>query len=873
MRRVTAVGGMLLIYGLATARGAGGLRSGVWTEDGGWIGGQAGGKWTYRDLEPAVGSDCTVEFDLRIDTASTCRKPTWESAGWVWAHYQYNANIGGYEAGLLLRRQGEEFYRVMFSTSYQEVLLWSTRGGFLHVAPWELETGRIYRISAAARGPHLTVTIDGRKAIDYWDRAALLTAGGAALGLHEGAALFRNVRVSALPAFDGTVPPHRPDFRFRDWNGARWAWDGAEPIFMVTGCYGRDAKLVPGYNAQLNMYWYWINYGGDAFYANKLKEFRVKEEGERLRFEVIATDKGKKTWLTGRTDVTLTYDAEQHRYVFDHVSDLIIPEGHTLGFTHPVEFTDPVIMRHVGSASTHGVQWDTPHPWSVYRHADGTLYKIPHNHCNWQPGYNEPGFRAAKGQCLAPKGGFWAIVGDPVANPVFIVQDSSAPDSEFHTELCGWGFDVHMQWYPVKQGGTLQPGAYSVTWRLTSVDGEQGDKWLGEAGFCAPGDLDAKLLVYTGGVGHTERFDKVVKHASPFYEYAWGDGSLQDTTVGHGDSLSLKLTGPRRAQTTTGASQYTEPVQTDTPYEVSAWVKTDRVRGEGPGMSFGGQVYVPGIIGTSDWQRIGFVCRPNPPLYIVPIRLFNSGSGTVWFDDFRIRAMAAGESPVPPVAGAPKPVAGPNAPSGRVLAWSTASDARDPGRTLLDLSGRGNHGRLEGTAAMVDEGGKRVVEVDGQAGYVTGGEFLFEPPQALSFWIKPGVLSNSTSYVATGGAWNRAWSLFLTGAPQATHMQFRPWGRRFVLAHRFPQDAWTHLAFVDDGETIRIYLNGAEAEAREELSGSGDWTVLSGPLVLGARLEYGNPSWGFTGCLADCGYWNQALDAAAVKALFDRGPR
>ncbi|MHB9024578.1 MAG: LamG-like jellyroll fold domain-containing protein [Armatimonadota bacterium] len=866
--------GALLFQWPAKAVGGASRTAGAWVEQDGWLGGQAGGEWTYRAINKTPASNHSVSFDLRIDTASACRTPAWESGGWVWANHGYNRNIGGYEAGVLLRKRGEQFYRVMFSTPYQEVLLWSPRGGFLQVMPWQFETGTVYRISTAVQGPHVTVTIDGKPVIDYWDRTAPLATGGAALGLHEGAAFFRDIRVTSLPALTGAIPPHKANFQFRDWNGAKWAWDGNEPIFLLTGCYGQEAKLVPGYRAQLNMYWYWINYGGDTFYANKLKDFTLKEEGDRLRFEIIATDKGEKTWLTGRTDVTLTYDAAKNRYVFDHISDLIIPDGHKLGFTHPVEFTDPVIMRHVASGSTQGAQWETPHPWSVYQHVSGALYKLPHNHMNWFPGYGEPAFRTAKGQYLAPKGGFWALVGDPVANPVFTVQNSSAPDSEFHTELCGWGYDVHMHWYPIKIGGTLGPGTYRVQWQLTSADGKQGDAWLAQAGFCPAGDMTKKLLVYTGGVGHQERFNKVVLHASPFGEYAWGDAALQDTRTGHGDSTSLKLVGPRSAATTTGASQYTEPVEANTLYEVSAWVKTKDARGEGPGMEFGGQVYVPRITGTTNWRKIGFVCKPNPPLYIVPIRLFNSGSGTVWFDDFRIRPLKKDEQPAPPIAAGPQPLVKPGAPPERALTWSTGSDARDAGRTVLDLSGHGNHGWLDGPAAMVDDNGKPVIEVDGKAGYVTGGHFFFPPPQTFAIWLKPGKQHGGYCFVVTGGDWRRIWTLCLVGTPGNGHLEFRPWGRHFVLPQVIPPDTWTHLAIVDDGKSFQFFLNGVAAEAKGKAGDHGNWAAMPGPLVLGSRLEYGKPSSsGYMGRLTGCGYWNTALDAAAIKALFDQGPQ
>jgi len=89
---------------------------------------------------------------------------------------------------------------------------------------------------------------------------------------------------------------------------------------------------------------------------------------------------------------------------------------------------------------------------------------------------------------------------------------------------------------PIKGGGTLSPGTYTVKWRLTSV-GRSRATWLQEATFSPPGDLDKTLLLYTAGIGEPEKFNKVVKWASPFGEYPWGDGKLQDTTVGTATDL------------------------------------------------------------------------------------------------------------------------------------------------------------------------------------------------------------------------------------------------------------------------------------------------------------------------------------------------
>jgi len=841
-----------------------------WQWNGNWVGGTGTGSWAYAETGSPDWADYQVELSLRIAEASARREPKWEGGrgAWTFASYRNNADLGGYEAALLLRKSGDDFYRVMFSVPYQEVLLWSSTGGILQVSPFSVNEGQELKIRARAQGAHLVVEVNGQAIIDYWDRAAPLMTGAVALGLRDGKAHFSNVMVSSLAA-GGPPPAHRPDFRFRDWKGGRWAWDAGEPLFLVAGdCNGYEVKLVRGYRPQLYIFWHWLNYGAETFYASKLKEIKVNEEGRRLRFEVISTDRGEKTWLTSRTEVTVTYDKAQNRYVYDHVSDLIIPEGHSLQVTHPLEFTDPAMHGAVGSASTYGPQWETPHPWSVYKHVSGRLYKQPHNHCGWYPGYGKPAWREAKSNYLHPQEGFWAMVGDPVANPVLYVLGSSVADARFYSELCGWAYDLHMRWIPCKRGERIGPGTYTVKWRMTSVDGEQGDRWLKQAGWCAPGDLEKKLLLYTGGVGHVERFDKVVKLASPFSEHAWGGAELQDTTIGHGDNSSLRLDGPRSAASFCGGSHYTEPFQKDTVYEISVWVRTKDVQGEGPGIIFSGKPYFPGITGTRDWQRIGFVTEPAPPLHSVYFELRHSGSGTVWFDDFLIRPLEEGEKAAPPIASAPKPIASPKETADRLLEWNAQGEVRDTGRTVLDLSGHGNHGRLEGSATWVDEAGSRVMEFDGESAYVEGGYLDFKGPKTLSVWVKPGKLQHDWNMIATGGPWNRAWWLFLYYRQSPYSIDFRPRGGRMFLPKAIPEGEWSHIAVTDDGKMLRIYVNGEKV--KEDEIGR-DWSVGSGPLRLGTRIDYGEPKSGFTGRIAGCTYWNRALGEAEMKRLFQAG--
>ncbi|MBU4286371.1 MAG: LamG domain-containing protein, partial [Verrucomicrobia bacterium] len=207
----------------------------------------------------------------------------------------------------------------------------------------------------------------------------------------------------------------------------------------------------------------------------------------------------------------------------------------------------------------------------------------------------------------------------------------------------------------------------------------------------------------------------------------------------------------------------------------------------------------------------------------------------------------------------------------KILAWDSGSYAKDDLRTLLDRAGHGGHGRIEGTVAVVDDDGHRVLEITGDSGYVmTDQTSLFTPPQSLAVWIKPGKLTNDWNMIATGGPWNRAWSLFLFYKQTPYNIDFRPWGRRVFTEGVVPQDKWSHLAVVDDSKTYTIYVNG-EPVKTDKSSGS-NWTPEgAGPLVLGTMLYYGKPKSGFCGRIGAVTMWNKALTAEEVKAETARG--
>src|SRR5581483_5670729 len=95
--------------------------------------------WSYTPVGAAPGPDYAVRFDLRIDQATLPDGPVAEEGSF--AIYNNDADLGGYEAGVALRRGAGRHYRVMFSAAWQEVLLWSSCGGILQVRPFPLAVG------------------------------------------------------------------------------------------------------------------------------------------------------------------------------------------------------------------------------------------------------------------------------------------------------------------------------------------------------------------------------------------------------------------------------------------------------------------------------------------------------------------------------------------------------------------------------------------------------------------------------------------------------------------------------------------------------------------------------------------------------------
>ncbi|MCS6911819.1 MAG: LamG-like jellyroll fold domain-containing protein [Myxococcales bacterium] len=856
----------------------------------GWGAGKGEGQWSYRPLGAHRASDMTVEVVVRIEEAAAHGHPVHQIDRFV--DYTNNEDLGGYEAGVSLRWGQEGQYRFMLSAFWGEVLLWSSRAGVLAVRPAPIEVGREHRVRASAEGPRLRLWLDDTLIIDAWDEG--LSVGGAALGRKDGRSWFGPATLVLGPQ---SVPlvlaqtPHQPSLSLRIWKGLPWGFDGDEPLFALGlppdlaqvsaaryGATAFDLKLRPHHAPQLFLPLFLQNFGSEPFVLGRLAGLRVTAEGERLGLVLELLPEEEGGGLRGRTALTVDYDAQTGSYRYEVRAELVVPEGKPLRTSHPINLTNPGFYNVVPSASPQGRTWPVTLTHAVYQHESGALYRLPLNHAGHYPGYGSGPWFASRAGYIRPDGGFYAYVGDPTSNPVFEILEPAAR-REFDSGPCGVGYDIHLRWVPGGMpGGVLAPGTYSVRWRLRSASGPEAQEWLARSSLATPRDLDATWLLYTGGVGHVERFDRVVLQASPFAEYPWGPGALQDKTVGRTDRTSLRLDGPRFGESAAGSGRFMEPIEPGVEYEVSAWVRTEHVQGEGPGIVFGGRAYYPGLRGTVPWRRIGFVVRPREPLDVVPFALHNSGSGRVWFDDFLIRPLPPGVPPSPGVERIERSLRDAAlAPRHDVLLlWTADSDAGDPARTVLDLSGHGHHATLEG-AEWTSDGGGRVLRFSGHGSHVLMRGHPgagFPEPASLSLWLRPGIQPEEWAVVASGAMRDQydLWRLLLVRASGSSfwlvvHVQNTQLmsARPVVAAGR-----WHHLLVSHDGTHLRGYLDGQlviEGAAPTPWLGRGEQAYFR----LGGGIIEGELHSPYVGLVGPVRVFPAALGAPEAAAQYAAG--
>lgn len=775
-------------------------------------GGLASGSWSFALAGEPSWTDYRADFRLTLVKPADRRDGLELTA---YAVYRALADLGGYEAAAVVRYQSpERHYRVAVSSLWKEVILWRPTGGVVQAASYPFETGKSYSLGVDCRGPQIVVRVDGKEVIHWWDTADAVVQGRVGIGRKEGESYFASARVKRLPPQTARPPAHRPQLREQTWHGLRWFFDGQEPLFVLTDANVLDhMKLMPGYRSAMYTFNYVTDWG--QFYPKKVTAFRLVESGPRLVIETTAVDPDKKNGITCAARLEVTYDADRGMYAYDHTcTTRLASAADAEKVASDWDHGDAVFLGSVGSAQTRDPHAARPlYQWTVFQAPDGRFYKVPLNHNG-----HYLGKVSSNGGPLKPDGGFLAAVGDPVLSPVIRVPGLAHEIRDITAGLCWWGYDVHTLFTPKKVAGRIAPGAYVSRVQYTGMRASEARRLLDQAGFYQPEDVRVRIPVYTAGIGHTEPFDKDVLLASPHPEHRLWAGFL-DRAVGRGDHSSLRLDGPTEAWTLTGPSYFMSPYGKKT--LVTAWVKTQDVQGEGPAIGFRrwdnneGVFHCTGLTGTHDWTQVRFVTSFPADSYGMTLYFRNSGSGIVWFDDFRIEKLDEKASLAAPPARS-YPIGPPN--PDVVLRW----DGRGDAGSVLDGSGYGHHGKFHGQVRWAEEGGRRALALDGKTGYIwplSSPYLTLGPPCTLLWEMKP-------EAEGTLLAWGFQFTYALVGGPDRFAVEYRPHGGSPVKSKPFLEaNAWQRLALVVQEGKILLYRNDEFVEELGVKTAPGNWSL------------------------------------------------
>jgi len=772
-------------------------------------GGPADGNWTRVLAGEPSWSDYRMDYRLKLVKAADRRDGLELGA---FGYFYALANLGGYEAALIVRYESPaRYYRVQLSSLWKEIVLWRPSGGVVQVQPYPFETGETYRLGVSCQGAHITVSVNGKELINWWDTAHPVLKGRVGLARKEGESYFASVKTEMLSAQTQSAPAHHPQFHEMAWHGYRYFFDGKEPVFVLTARNVLDhMKFLPGYRpimSTCNNIKDW-----NRFSPERITQSKVVESGKRLVLDTVAVDAKTKSNITVSTHLVVSYDSSSGMYAYEQQCTVDLPPEESERVAPKWDHGDPIFLGGVGSAQTQDPKaFRAFYRWSVFQGDDGKYYKVPLNH-----NYHYLGTSSTNGGPLNPDGGIWVVVGDPVVSPLIRIDGLPVGFTKVTSGHCWWAYDMHTMFYPKLVDGKVPPGRYVTKISYLGMRAARAEKLLAGAQFYKPLDLSVRIPVYTAGLGFTEPFDKEVLLASPHQEHRIWAGVI-DRTVGYDDKCSLRLDGPTEAWTTTGSSYYM------TGYGkrnvVSAWVRTKDVQGEGPTIGFRrwdnnyGEFYPTGITGTTDWTRVRFLTTGPINSWGVTLFFRNAGTGTVWIDNFRIEPLAEGTS-TDAAPGRRYPLNPPD--PDVVLRW----DGKGGPDGVLDGSGYGHHGKFYGQAHWAEENGRRVIDLGEKAGYVwplSSPTLTLAPPCTMVMEVKP---QGAGPLLYWG--WNFYYSI--VGGPPRLALAYHVHGGKPVRSKPFlTAGEWQTLVIVAADGQLKLYVDGHMVQALPAELRAGNW--------------------------------------------------
>lgn len=800
----------------------------------------------------------------------------------------------GSEAALYFRYQDRQnCYRVQLSAEYQELILWHGVGGYLQVVPCKLEPGKTYAVEVQAQGAHIQVSLNGKKAIDYWHECLPTLAGGIGLGAYNSTVAFQNVKVSELPAAP-PMPAHKAAFANRVWRTQPWIFDGNEPICLLeTGKTGFSpdygdgvmsfffVKLRPGYRP---FYQTFVSVRKNEaktalLNGDELTGVTYAGQGTNKLTFVWNGETSDKIMASHHTDV-LTYDAVRGTYRHSITADLTFNKDERI---FALEFSDPLTYnnKEPGRQVTH--PWlPAGHKWGVMRSEDGSITRHPISQSLNIDGQNS--------WMLQPGNGLWILYPDRAVCPVF---EHHTPDERTYVGVCHWGFDWHQYVHWGDKPRDIKAGTkFTISHVLTGYTPQESERYFLQSKLALKNDQPETSSDKPMGVfkvpsmfafavcdpsGTT--FDQLYSTREPYVGWQFYGDYAMDREIGRTDTYSMRLDGPAKV----AGMMYHHMLEPAKRYQCTLWLKTKDVKSPvivklyypwNPKIPV--DTYETGLYGTNDWQELSFTstipCITAETYDSSEISVEVKGAGTVWVDDFSLLPVPDGQQGVEkrPV-GKPAPVI---TPSADYLMYLPCNEGA--GVVLNDASDHGNGAKLYKVQWATDNG-RPVLQFGDKfsAAFVLGLSPELLPakdgyPRDLTVdaWIKP-VAGKGGDVI--GYFYSPRVYLTQSSADKVTlNMGYLYGGKWDTLTSApFPAGAWTHVAGTFSGGKARIYVNGKVAQEKALADGKLTFTHYSPAVSIGTYTWFGAAS--FNGLMAEMRWWNRAATDKEIADTAAKG--
>lgn len=611
------------------------------------------GGWNAFVSGRAVGRDAMVSAVMVIEERA--KQFGYFGASWsVWP----DARVAdqGFDAGLLLclSEDGSRGYRVQFSVQYGTVaLVRIPDGGYVRSVPCRVQVGVPMRVGLAVSNGIVRVMADGVEMIRYVDSLApALEEGMAGVCASSSARVtFSDVTLGTSPVAGSRDGGDERGLKLgvRRWVGDRdWVFDGDEPILLLPtekASSVMNVKLKRGFKPLLtwNSHWDTQNQGAYREATLSTENVRWQGGGESLTVE------WKGRHVDGRfgteTRMQIGFDWGRGTYTYDIESGLEVFSGDAFDFRYGFDFE-------------HHTPLD-PFQWQnlMVRKSGGELYRRPVTSVDPGPQYDVETYHGMRVWHGRYNGDFRVApaVEYDIA-PEWIEKagtNGSVVRRQMNTAVCAAFYDTGVAFAPEKAA----PGTkLRVKYRYTGYPREEADLLFGQSKTYESATLDPAHHYIFADEWPRLTFSQFVPLSEPWIKgrtpFMTGHNQrpsyelVKDCGVGSGFAMALGPTAYGKASLPKAG------LLAKGKYEVSAWVKSENVIGEGGRMevelldaktrkSVAEFRHFVGA-GTFGWRREGFVFEVLADETALAVAFGNSGTGRFLVADVEFRALSSG---------------------------------------------------------------------------------------------------------------------------------------------------------------------------------------------------------------------------------------